>query len=141
MMNNQNYNRDKKHLLLHPQQRLVIILAIALIAGFMPYFARSFRTEASVNATVEFLKEGGYKEEYYTTGYYVEYASDTEKIVVEYMLEDVVSVYADGMFHSPQAAVSLSALKQYGVNIVTMPPDKIYEKLTQHGYNSYKVYQ
>lgn len=131
----------KKHLLPHPQTRLSIVLAVIMLAGFLPFITSAFRSEADINATVDFLKAGGYKEEYYTTGYYVDFASDTEKITVEYMLEDAVQVYFDGTGYAPQAAQSVAVFKQYGINFVTMPPDKIYEKLTQYGYNSYKVYQ
>ncbi|MBE6888230.1 MAG: hypothetical protein E7484_07465 [Ruminococcaceae bacterium] len=150
-MNDKNYDREsdrncsKKHLLPHPQTRLSVFLAAIILMGFLPYFTSNHRSEAEINTTVDFLKAGGYKEEYYTTGYYVEFASDTEKIIVEYMLEDAVEIYADTAIdtgtYSPQAAQSFAVFKQYGINFVTMPPDKIYEKLTQYGYNSYKVYQ
>lgn len=150
-MDNRDYDREfdrvqsKKHLLPHPQTRLSIFLAAIILMGFLPYFTANHRSEAEINATVDFLKAGGYKEEYYTTGYYVEFASDTEKIIAEYMLEDVVEIYANTEIgagtYTPQAAQSALVFKQYGINFTTMAADKIYEKLTQYGYNSYKVYQ
>lgn len=135
-MNDRNY--VKKHLLPHPQTRLSIILAVVMLLGFLPYITSNSRSEADINAIVEFLKAGGYKEEYYTTGYYVEFSSDDETIIVEYMLEDVVSIVADHITHSQQAAKSY---KKYGINFGTTPPDIIYERLKEYGYNSYKVYQ
>ncbi len=132
-----NRNHEKKHLLPHPQTRLTVFLAIAMIMGFLPYINTGYRSEAQINATVDFLKAGGYEEEYYTMGYYVEFSSDNEKIIVEYMMEDVVKVYANQMTYSEQAA---KTFKKYGINFGTTPPDIIYEKLNEYGYNSYKVY-
>ena len=135
---------ENKHLLPHPQTRLLIILAIVILMGFLPYFAQNHRSEEEINHTVEFLKAGGYEEDFYTKGYYVEFASDSEKIVVEYMMEDAVEIYAVTQIgagtYTPQASQSALVFKQYNINFVTMPADKIYERLKEYGYNSYKVY-
>ena len=128
---------ENKHLLPHPHTRLSIILAIVILMGFLPYFAQNHRSEEEINHTVEFLKAGGYEEDFYTKGYYVEFASDSEKIIVEYMMEDVVTVHANQMTYSQQAA---KTFEKYGINFGTTPPDIIYEKLKEYGYNSYKVY-
>ena len=135
-MNNTDYNR--KHLLPHPQKRLSVLLAVIMLAGFLPYLTSNSRSEAEITATVDFLKAGGYKEEYYTTGYYVEFSSPEERIIVEYMLEDVVEIYDYHIRYSDQAAKSY---KKHGINFGTTPPDIIYERLKEYGYNSYKVYQ
>ena len=129
---------EKKHLLPHPYNRFSVVLAIIILMGFLPYITSNSRSEAEINATVDFLKAGGYEEEYYTMGYYVEFSSPDEKIIVEYMLEDVVSVQVGHVTYSEQAAKSY---KKYGINFGTTPPDIIYKKLSeQYGYNSYKVY-
>lgn len=143
-MDNRNY--EKKHILPHPQKRLVIILAAAMLMGFLPFIAADSRSEAEKIATVEFLKAGGYKEEYFYA-WTVEACSETDTVVMNYELEELVSVSVSTVYDE-LGRVSIHHSKSdlhkktpYGFRWSSLAADEIVKELMEnHGFTAYSVY-
>lgn len=147
-MNDRKYdkNYEKKHLLPHPQTRLAVILLAAILIGFLPFLPSKPRSEAEINATVEFLKAGGYEEEYFYA-WTVEARSETDVVLMHYELEDLVKVdisyvTSDGLRASTgHSKGDLHRKTPYGFRWNSLAADEIVKELMEnHGFTEYSVY-